>query len=73
MMAYVLERYGVLYSIPGFNQWLHHNGFSDKPPKGVAHTFDEAKQQAFINPYKALKERCEKDASMVFIDAVHPT
>ena len=73
MMAYVLERYGVLYSIPGFNKWLHHNGFSYKQPKGVPHKFDEAKQQAFINAYKALKERCEKDESIVFIDAVHPT
>ena len=41
--------------------------------KGVAHTFDEAKQQACINAYDALKERCKKNASIVFIDAVHPT
>ena len=41
--------------------------------KGVAHTFDEARQQACINAYDALKERREKDASIVLIDAFHPT
>ena len=35
--------------------------------------FDEAKQQAFIEAYEALKASCDKDESIVFIDAVHPT
>lgn len=52
------------------NKWLHHNGFNYKQPKGIPHKFDENKQQAFIEAYKALKASCE---SIVFIDAVHPT
>lgn len=55
------------------NKWLHHNGFSYKQPKGVPHKFDEAKQQAFIEAYEALKASCGKGESVVFIDAVHPT
>ena len=37
------------------NKLLHHNGFSYKQPKGVPHQFNEEKQLAFIEAYKALK------------------
>jgi hypothetical protein len=47
--------------------------FSYKQPKGVPHKFDEAKQQAFIETYEALKASCGKDDSIVYIDTVHPT
>lgn len=73
IIAYVLERYHVRYSVPGMNKWLHHNGFCYKQPKGIPHKFDENKQQAFIEAYEALKASCGKDESIVFIDAVHPT
>ncbi len=73
IVAYVLERYLVRYSVPGMNKWLHHNGFSYKQPKGIPHKFDETKQQAFIDAYEALRASCGKDESIVFIDAVHPT
>ncbi len=42
-------------------------------PKGVPHKFDETKQKAFIESYEALKARCSKDESIIFIDAVQPT
>ena len=71
--AYVKETFGLEYTVSGMNKWLHHNGFSYKQPKGVPHKFDEAKQQAFIEAYEALKTSCGKDESIVFIDAVHPT
>ncbi len=73
IVAYVMEHFGVQYSVPGMNKWLHHNGFSYKMPKGVPHKFDEAKQQAFIEAYDALKASCGVDESILFIDAVHPT
>lgn len=73
IISYVLGHLGVQYTIPGMNKWLHHNGFSYKMPKGVPHKFDEAKQQAFIEAYEALKASCSKDESILFIDAVHPT
>ncbi|HAS6386417.1 TPA: IS630 family transposase, partial [Vibrio vulnificus] len=73
IVAYVKETFGFDYTVSGMNKWLHHNGFSYKQPKGVPHKFDEAKQQAFIAAYEALKASCGKDESIVFIDAVHPT
>jgi transposase len=73
IIAHVLERYYVQYSVPGMNKWLHHNGFSYKQPKGIPHKFDEGKQRAFIDAYEALKASCGEDESIVFIDAVHPT
>ena len=48
-----------------------HNGFSYKQPKGVPHKFDEAKQQAFIEAYEALKASFGKDESIVFIGALN--
>ncbi|WP_283129948.1 IS630 family transposase [Enterovibrio norvegicus] len=73
IVAYVLEQFGVNYSVAGMNKWLHHHGFSYKKPKGVPHKFDEAKQQAFIDAYEALKSCCGKEGSILFMDAVHPT
>lgn len=73
IVAYVKETFGLDYTVSGMNKWLHHNGFSYKQPKGVPHKFDEAKQQAFIDAYEALKASCGEDESIVFIDAVHPT
>lgn len=73
IVAYVLEQFGVNYSVAGMNKWLHHHGFNYKKPKGVPHKFDEAKQQAFIDAYEALKSCCGKEGSILFMDAVHPT
>ena len=73
IVAYVKETFALDYTVSGMNKWLHHNGFSYKQPKGVPHKFDEAKQQAFIDAYEALKASCGENESIVFIDAVHPT
>ncbi|MGD8110493.1 IS630 family transposase [Vibrio sp. TRT 17S01] len=73
IVTYVEETFGLNYTVSGMNKWLHHNGFSYKQPKGIPHKFDEAKQQAFIDAYEALKASCGKNESIVFIDAVHPT
>ncbi len=73
IVAYVLEQFGVSYTVAGMNKWLHHNGFSYKKPKGVPHRFSEAKQQEFVEAYKALKSRCGRDEPILFMDAVHPT
>ena len=34
IIDYVKTRWGVSYSIPGMNHWLHKHGFSYKKPKG---------------------------------------
>ncbi len=41
VVALVRERFGVSYSVPGMNKWLHRNGFSWKKPTGVPHKFSK--------------------------------
>ncbi len=48
IIVYIKETYGIEYSIPGLNKWLHQHGFSYKKPKGVPHKFDTEKQAEFI-------------------------
>jgi transposase len=73
IVAYVLQQFGVKYTVAGMHKWLHKNGFSYKKPKGVPHKFDAAKQQAFIEQYEQLKASCGADETILFMDAVHPT
>jgi len=63
----------VQYTVAGMHKWLRKNGFSYKQPKGVPHKFDQAKQQAFVAQYETLKARCDKDETILFMDALHPT
>ncbi len=72
IVAYVKEQFGIEYSIPGMNKWLHHNGFSYKMPKGVPRQVDESKQYTFIEYYQSLKASSKEDI-ILFMDAVHPT
>lgn len=73
IVAYVLDQFGVQYTVAGMHKWLRKNGFSYKKPKGVPHKFDEAKQQAFVAQYEQLKASCGADETILFMDAVHPT
>jgi transposase len=73
IVAYVLQQFGVKYTVAGMHKWLRKNGFSYKKPKGVPHKFDVAKQQDFVEQYKELKANCGADETILFMDAVHPT
>lgn len=73
IVALVGERFGVSYSVPGMNKWLHRNGFTYKKPSGIPHKFSEEKQQQFIDKYEALKLTAGDKEPILFMDAVHPT
>lgn len=73
IVAYVLQQFGVKYTVAGMHKWLRKNGFSYKKPKGVPHKFDAEKQQAFVEQYTKLKANCGADETILFMDAVHPT
>ena len=73
IVAYIEERFGVLYSISGLNKFLHRNGFSYKKPKGRPYKADVEKQAEFIAMYKALKASKAPEDKIIFIDSVHPT
>lgn len=72
IVAFVQQQYGITFSVPGMNKWLHRKGFSYKKPVGVPHKMDEARQQQFIEHYENLKETAG-DEPILFMDAVHPT
>lgn len=73
IVAYVESRWGVKYTVPGLNKWLHRNGFSYKKPKGRPYKADEKSQVRFIDDYNALKERLKPTEPLFFMDSVHPS
>jgi len=71
--SYIKQTYGIVYSVPGLNKWLHKKGFSYKHPKGVPHKFDTEKQAVFIEEYEEVKASLTDNDVLLFMDAVHPT
>ncbi len=72
IIVLVEEWWGITYTVPGMNKWLHRNDFSYKKPAGVPHKFSAEAQQAFMAAYNQLK--CDAgDEPILFIDGVHPT
>ncbi|WP_446919771.1 helix-turn-helix domain-containing protein [Klebsiella pneumoniae] len=66
----VRDRFGVRYSIPGMNKWLHRNGFTWKKPSGIHHKFCPEKQQQFVKHYETLKQAAGDSEPILFMDAV---
>jgi hypothetical protein len=56
IVAYVVQRWAIGFSIPGMNKWLHRHVFSYKKPAGIPHKFDEEKKKQFIEYDENLKE-----------------
>lgn len=73
IVSLVHDRFGVRYSIPGMNKWLHRNGFTWKKPSGIPHKFCPEQQQQFMTHYEALKQAAGDSDPILFMDAVHPT
>ena len=61
---HIRQTYGITYSVPGLNKWLHKNGFSYKQPKGVPHKFDPEKQDNSIEEYETLKAELAEDETI---------
>lgn len=72
IIAFVVRSWGIVFSVPGMNKWLHRHGFTYKKPSGIPHKFSEEKQNQFIEYYEELKETAG-DEPVLFIDGVHPT
>ncbi|MFO1259129.1 MAG: winged helix-turn-helix domain-containing protein [Gammaproteobacteria bacterium] len=73
IIEHVLRSYGVVYSIPGMNKWLHRNGFSYKKAKGHPYKSDKEQQDDFVKKYHRLKNRISPEETILFMDSVHPT
>jgi transposase len=72
IIGLVDERWGIRYTVPGMNKWLHRNDFSYKKPTGVPHKYCAEAQRTFVETYEKLKQEAG-DAPVLFIDGVHPT
>lgn len=55
IIALVDEWWGIRYTVPGMNKWLHRNDFSYKRPTGMPHKYSAEAQQAFVDTYNQLK------------------
>jgi transposase len=73
IIAYVAAKYGVTYSVPGMNKWLHRNGFSYKKPKGYPHKASLDQQEQFIKYYSDLKVNLPEEDVIMFMDSCHPS
>lgn len=73
IIAYVTSKYGVAYSVPGLNKWLHRNGFSYKKPKGYPHKASLEQQEQFIKYYSDLKVNLPVRDGIMFMDSCHPS
>ena len=73
IILFIKDKWGIGFSIPGMNKWLHRHAFSYKKPKGFPHKANPKLQEEFITQYEKLKEEVGVDEPILFIDAVHPT
>ena len=73
IIGYVVAKYGVRYSVPGMNKWLHRHGFSYKKPKGYPHKACLEEQAQFIKYYSDLKANLPIEDGIMFMDSCHPS
>jgi len=73
IIADVIQMFGVVYSVPGMNKWLHRHGFSYKKPKGTPHKACPLRQAEFIERYRMLKSELTPDDGILFMDSCHPS
>ena len=69
---FALERFGIGLSRSSCVNWLHRLGFAFKRPKKRLLKADEAKREAFVAEYAALREEAgRKEARIFFADEAH--
>ena len=69
---FALERFGIGLSRSSCVTWLHRLGFAFKRPKKRLLKADEAKREAFVAEYAALREEAgRKEARIFFADEAH--
>ena len=72
--TFLFQRFGVVYeSRSGLIALLHRLGFEYKKPDTIGRGMKVDEQQAFIAGYENLLNSLGPDATVLFVDAVHPT
>ena len=73
IIAHIQRIYGVSYTQQGMHDWLTHQRFSYKKPKGTPAKFNAEGQAVFIKKYTELKAELKPNELILFMDSVHPT
>jgi len=73
IVAHVKNTFGVFYTVSGMTDWLRHNEFVYKYPKGMPAKADIEEQKKFVEEYEKLKQKTPESEPILFIDGVHPT
>ena len=69
---FALERFGIELSRSSCLNWLHRLGFAFKRPKKRLLKADEAKREAFVAEYAALREEAQQNKARIFFaDEAH--
>jgi transposase len=71
--AYVLQEFGVHYTIPGMTKWLQAHDFSYKQPAPKPAKANVEAQKSFVKAYHKLLRETPLDEPILFGDGVHPT
>lgn len=72
VVHFVVEHWGVIYSISGMTALLHDLGYVHKKPKLIPGKANAEAQKVFLDEYEKLKENKGKDDPIYFMDATHP-
>ena len=72
MRQFVSERFGISLCRSSCLNWLHRLGFAFKRPKKRLLKADEAKREAFVAEYTALREEAQRTGARIFFaDEAH--
>jgi transposase len=73
VVAYIEEKYRIVYTPNGVTKLLHRLGFSYKKPRVIPGKVNLEKQAEFMTEYDKIKAGLGKHDSIHFMDASHPT
>jgi transposase len=72
VIEFVVQSFGVTYSVSGMRDMLHRLGYTFKKPTLVPGNPDREKQEEFVMYYETFMEIKAADEEILFVDAVHP-
>lgn len=72
IVEYIRTTYALSFSVIGVTKLLHRLGFSYKKPKIIPGKADRARQEVFLEKYKAIKEKLRDNDQVYFLDSTHP-
>jgi transposase len=72
VVAHVLGKYGITYSISGMNKGMKQNNFTYHKPAGVPAKADGEAQKKWIAWYREFKKSLKANEKLLFPDSAHP-